>query len=321
MITRQTFINVGLLSLVSFFWGSQFVVYRHAADHLSDSAISFYSFVLAIIILTPFMVFERRSAARVRGARSARPFQFGSFLLLGAAILPPSIGASWGIEHSTGSNGAILYLTLPIFMLVLSVPVLGERLTWPRIAMLLLAMVGAYLVSREDFLAGKFTTSTLLGNLAILSAVVGSALYNTYSKRVLAHYSELEVMFYSYGVAALLCAAASLLIDRKPFFDVVGLPLSTWLAIGALGSVIWGISVVLFLWLLKRVDIAEVSISLYLQSFFGVVLSVLLLGERLRLPQIAGGLIVLISTFLAGAFGTPPPKASASEQQRVSRAG
>jgi drug/metabolite transporter (DMT)-like permease len=306
----QTFVNVGLLSLVSFFWGSQFVVYKHAADHLSDSAISFFSFVLAIIILVPFLLLERRARRQKAEVQPARPFQIGSFLLLGAAILPPSIGASWGIEHSTGSNGAILYLTLPIFMLVLSVPVLGERLTWSRVATLLLAMVGAYLVSRDDFLAGRFTTSTLLGNLAILSAVAGSALYNTYSKRVLAHYSELEVMVYSYSVAATLCAVASLLIDRSPFYEVAGIPLSTWLAIGALGSVIWGLSVVLFLWLLSRVDIGQVSISLYLQSFFGVVLSVLLLGERLRLAQIAGGLIVLASTFLAGGFHTRPEQAA-----------
>jgi drug/metabolite transporter (DMT)-like permease len=299
--TRRSFINVGWLVLMNLVWGGQFPVYKHAADYLSDSALSFYTFALAILMLLPFMLRERRAARRTGHAdpQQSLPFDFKSFLMLGAAILPPSIGLSWGIEHSSGSNGAILYLSVPILMLVLAVPLLGERLTWTRVATLLLALIGTYFVSSDELLGGKFTTPTLLGNLAILAACLGSSFYNIYSKRVLERYTGIEVLVYSYTVAAVLCAVASLCLDARPFYDVARLPPSTWLAIAALGGIIWGVSMVLFLWLLKRVDVGQVSISLYLQAFFGVLLSALILGERLRATQIVGGVMVLVATILA----------------------
>lgn len=301
MIARRSFINLGLLTLVSLMWGVQFPVYKHAADYMSDSALSFYMFALAILMLLPFLVRERRAARRMAQLHPAapRPFDMKTWLMLGASILPPSICVSWGIEHSSGANGAILYLTIPILMLVLAVPLLGERLTWTRIVTLVLALIGTVFVSRDDLVGGKFSMSTLLGNLAILSGCLGSAFYNIYSKRLLQRYSEVEVLVYSYAVAAVLCVVASQCLDVRPFYDIRGIPASTWVAIVALGGFVWGISMVLFLWLMKRLDVGQVSVSVYQQSFFGVLLSALMLGDHLRPAQIVGGLTVAMATLLA----------------------
>jgi drug/metabolite transporter (DMT)-like permease len=301
MITRRSFINLGLLTLVSLIWGSQFPVYKHAADHMSDSALSFYVFIFAIGMLLPFLIRERR-AARV-AVKPRSPRSSGSDLtawsLLGISVLPASIGTSWGIEHSSGSNGAILYLTIPILMLIIAVPILGERLTWARVFTLLLALIGTFFVSRGDLAGGDFSRQTLLGNLAILSGCVGSAFFNIYSRRVLERHTELELLIYTYAVAALLCAVASLCTDTRHFYDVAGIPASTWLAIAALGGLVWGVSTVLYMWLVTRLDVGQVSVSIYQQSFFGVLLSAALLGDRLRAAQVVGGLTVAVATLLA----------------------
>ncbi len=308
MITKQSFVNLGWLTLVSLMWGSQFPAYKLASDHMSDSALNAYSFVIAIIVLMPFLLWDRRkqrlaqSIGQSIGKKPARPAEFVTWLFLGVALLPASIGLSWGIAHSSGSNGAILYLTIPIMMFALAVPLLGERLTWTRIATLLLALIGAVCVSRDDLKGGSFTTRTLLGNAAILSGCIGSAFYNTYSKKLLENYSEIEILVYSYGVTAFFCVIASIWLDPTPFYDVSNIPAPTWLAIAALGGIIWGLSMAMFLWLLKRLDVALVSVSLYQQSFFGVLLSALMLGEHLRPAQIIGGMTVAAATLLADSY-------------------
>jgi drug/metabolite transporter (DMT)-like permease len=301
VINRRSFINLGLLSLMNLMAGSQFPVYKHAADHMSDSALTFYSFSLAILMLVPLLLRERRAASRVPRSHpiTSRSLNIKAWLLLGASQLPSSVGLSWGIAHSSGSNGAIIYMTLPLIILILSVPMLGERLTWIRIVTFILALIGTIFVSRDDLIGGRFTMSTLLGNMMILSGVLGSAFFVIYSKKVLEHYSGLEVLVYSYTVSAVLCALASQIFDAKPFYDVAGIPASTWIAIAVLGWMVWGASMVLFLWLLKRLDVAQFSISLYQQTFFGILLSAVLLGEHLRLAQIVGGLTVIIATLLA----------------------
>jgi len=58
------------------------------------------------------------------------------------------------------------------------------------------------------------------------------------------------------------------------------------------------LSMVLFLKALKVLDAIQASVSNYLVTFFGVPIAALWLGERLTLPAIIGGVLVLGSTIL-----------------------
>jgi drug/metabolite transporter (DMT)-like permease len=302
VITKQSFINLGWLSFINFLWGSQFPAYKLASDYVNISALNTYIFIIALIVLLPFLVRERAAARQLAAPAPPRPRMIKSWLALAACLVPASIGLSWGIAHSSGTNGAILYLTVPVLMLIIAVPLLGERLTWMRIGTLLLSLAGAIVVSIDDLVGGKFTMSTLLGNLAIFSGCLCSAFYNTYTKKMLERYTAIEILVFSDAIAAVLCGVISLWIDETPFYHVSGIPFSAWVSIAALGSIIWGVSMVMFLWLLSRVDVALVAVSLYLQAFFGVLLSALMLGEHLRMMQIIGALTIAVATLLADSY-------------------
>lgn len=272
---------------------------------MSVSSLSMYTFLFAILTLLPFFLRERRAARCVSQGNTLRQrrLDIRPWLLLGiVGLLPPSILMSWGIEHSSGSNAAILTLSIPILMLVTAVPLLGERFTFTRFGTLLLAIVGTVLVSFDDLAGGTFNRSTLIGNLVIFAACGGSAFYNIYSRRLLNRFTGLQVLVCGYAVAAVLCAGASLTLDTRHFYDVAGLPASAWIAVAALGILPWGIAMILFMWLLKRLDIGQVSVSIYLLSFFGVLLSAAMLDEQIRPAQLMGGLIVGTAALLAGSY-------------------
>ena len=272
---------------------------------MSVSALSLYTFLFAILILIPFLVRERRRGGPAKAAMEGKSRASGaaSYVLLGVlGLLPPSILMSWGIEHSSGSNAAILTLTIPILMLAIAVPMLGERFTWVRIGALLLALVGAIFISGNDVAGGSFTQSTLIGNLVIFAACAGSAFYNIYSRKLLQMHSELEVLIYGYAVAAVLCALCSWYLDPSPFYRVANVPASAWIAVAVLGSLTWGVSMVLFMWLLTRLDIALISVSIYFLSFFGVLLSAVTLGERVHLMQIVGAIVVIIAAVISDSY-------------------
>jgi drug/metabolite transporter (DMT)-like permease len=107
-------------------------------------------------------------------------------------IIPPSVLLSWGIAHSSAANAAILSLTIPVLMTVLGVMMLGERLTAIRMVCLALGLVGTLHISTSDLANASFGRGVLVGNLVILAGGLGSAFYNTYSKELLAHDSELD---------------------------------------------------------------------------------------------------------------------------------
>jgi drug/metabolite transporter (DMT)-like permease len=213
-------------------------------------------------------------------------------------MLPPSVMLAWGIAKSSASNAAILSLTIPILMTVLGVLMLREKLTLVRLGTLLLGLIGTLLLSTSDLAQASFEKRLLVGNVVILLAGLGSAFYNTYSKVLLNRYSELEVLIYSYLVGAIGCAAISITFESKPFYQVAGYGPSTWVSIAVLGLLSWGIAMVLWMWVLKRLEVGQISTSIYLLPLFGLILSILTTKERITVPQLTGGLLTLVATFI-----------------------
>ena len=106
------------------------------------------------------------------------------------------------------------------------------------------------------------------------------------------------MLIYSYVVGAIACAAISAGMERKPFFDVAGYPASTWWAVVSLGVLPWGLAMVLWMWVLNRLEVGQVSASIYLLPFFGLGLSVLTVHDRISLHQVLGGALVLVGTIV-----------------------
>jgi drug/metabolite transporter (DMT)-like permease len=66
----------------------------------------------------------------------------------------------------------------------------------------------------------------------------------------------------------------------------------------------YGASMLLFFKALQHLDVTTASASLYLVPVFGVLLAVVLLGERLNLLAIAGAAVVLMATILIMKYDT-----------------
>src|SRR5207249_7512000 len=75
-------------------------------------------------------------------------------------------------------------------------------------------------------------------------------------------------------------------------------PAGTWIGLGILGFFSWGLSMVLFFRVLSRLEVTQVSLSIYLLPFFGILLSALFLNEKISGAIIGGGLLVLTGTSL-----------------------
>lgn len=287
-------VNFIALIFVNFLWAAQYPAYKVASEHMESATLNFWTLLFAVSMLSPLWFLKPKpTSARTRlGWRVLR-----DFLLLGLlGIVPPSVMLSWGISHSSASNAAILSLTIPVLMIALGILMLGERLTPIRVISIALGLVGVLLISSEDMLHASFNRSLLLGNIVILIGGLGSAFYNTYSKKLLVHHSELKILIFSYAIGGSACAAISSLAESRPFYRITGYSSATWYAIAILGFLSWGIAMILWMWVLKRLDVGQISTSIYLLPIFGLVLSVLATHDRLRLPQIVGGIITLSGT-------------------------
>jgi drug/metabolite transporter (DMT)-like permease len=77
-----------------------------------------------------------------------------------------------------------------------------------------------------------------------------------------------------------------------------GIGSAAWLSLLAIALFSLAISMILFFWVIQRVEVTQASLSIYLLPVFGVLISGITLHERISLDLILGAALVFGSTFL-----------------------
>jgi len=108
----------------------------------------------------------------------------------------------------------------------------------------------------------------------------------------------MEMLFYTYAAMFLIMTPVVVASERDVFARIPHFTVQTWVGLALLTFFHNFLSMVLFLKALKVLDAIQASVSNYLVSFFGVPIAAIWLGERLTLPAIMGGLLVLGSTMV-----------------------
>src|SRR5215469_8196782 len=221
------------------------------------------------------------------------------YLLMAAiGVFPAQVWVTWGTRMSTASNAAVIALTAPITMAILAVVILHERMTRNRWISFALAVVGVLLCSTTDLRQAHFASHYWAGNMLVFLGLTGSGFYNTYGKKLMERYSPMEMLFYTYAAMFVIMTPVVLISERNVFANIPRFTGQTWIGLILLTFFHNFLSMVLFLKALKVLDAIQASLSNYLVTFFGVPIAAIWLGERLTLPAIAGGLLVLGSTVL-----------------------
>jgi len=294
-------IDLILLVCCNLMFGAQYPATKAAVMSMGPILLSLLTFAIATICLIPFMVMESRAHPEqpplLAVFRRGNFFPFFMATVLG--FIPASVILAWGIERSLASNAALLTLSIPIFTAVVASAVREERMNFWRWLSFALGITGAVISSDIDWHnLSVFSARYLVGNALILVGCLGSAFTNVYSKGLLDHFRPVRLLIASYLFSGLICVP--LLFWREPvqWSVIAGYPARTWVGLGILGLFSWGLSMILFFRVLSRLEVTQVSLSIYLLPFFGVLLSALFLGEKITGAIIGGGMLVLVGTSL-----------------------
>lgn len=280
-------------------WASQFVLVKIVQEQMGPVAATSFPMLIATLLLVPIVRWEARSLPiQNRAQGSARDWlQFMLIGVLGQVVAQLFI--TWGLRFSLASNAALLMLALPIATTVMAYFLLGEIMSPVRWLSFALAVAGVVECSGVDWKELNLTSkSYLIGNTLIFISVCGSAFYNVYSKKLLERYTPLQVLLYSYYFVIAFLIPITLYVEPGAFHQIPSYTAKTWLGIALLAVFQYFLSMVIFLTVLTRLDATQASLSNYMIPFFGLVIAAVVLHERLTLPMILGGTLVLLSTLL-----------------------
>jgi len=237
--------------------------------------------------------------------------------LLGLFLL--QLAYTLGSQRTPAANAGVITLTIPVFVTVASSFLLSEKLNAVRVSGFLLALVGVLMtslsdLSRSDFRHGNF----VIGNLIFLLACAGCGFYNAYCKLlVMKGYTELEILVYTSVIGSV--ASIPLFVCVEPFhFSSLAAAgsVAVW-GILELSFIVYGCSMLLFFYVLKRMDVTQAILGNYLLPFFIALLAVAVLREPITLPMIGGGIVILLSTLMVTVY--EPDILAWTQRKRIAR--
>lgn len=203
-----------------------------------------------------------------------------------------AIGFNWvalfeSYKYTTVATATACYYLAPLFLLLLS-PLLGEKLTFKKLACIATALIGMALVSgiTDGPQPGSWNLT------GVLLATCAAALYAT-----VMFLNKKMSPIAAYDKTILQLASAAVVILPYLFFTE-GFSVPTmagvqWLLLGLVGVVHTGISYALYFDSLKQLPTQTVALFSYLDPVIAILLSALLLKEPMSLSGIIGTVLIL----------------------------
>lgn len=275
---------VVMLVLTNLIWGGNYIASKVIVSESPPFTAAFVRFVLATSLILVLY-------ALTPGARLPRRSEWSALAQVGVAFFLYNLFFYAGLAATSSANAALLAATSPAGTALLSSALVKERVRPVQVGGLLLSFTGVALVVLKH---GALTFNP--GDFVIMAASLTWSVYSLLGKRAMTTMSPLATTTYAWVIGTALLFPAALL-ERHTHGWFAFSPAGWW----SFGYVVVLSSVAAFTWWYKgiqRLGATRTSIFLNLIPLTGLILSPLLMHERLRLGQLLGAALILSGVYL-----------------------
>lgn len=265
-----------------------FPVGRFGLQIIEPFTFAFFRFLLASAVLLTLVKLQKQEIPIAREDYK-KIFLLGVIIILGNQVM-----YLWGQSMTAAGHGAVLFATTPVWVVLMAVWYLKEKMTWQRGIGGAIALVGSFIIiSSGSLRVGK---EYLVGDLIILFSVWAWAAYAILGKPLAEKYGALRITAYALAFGALIYSPFG--FYRALMFDYSHATLGAWGSVVyfAIGSSVG--SYVIFYWLLKHMPASRLAVFSNIQPIIATALAYLFLGERLGAAFFVGGVIVIGGVFI-----------------------
>ena len=294
----QKIIDWSLVIIINFMWATQVPVIRLIGDAYGPVTIAFVPMILSTLIFLPVLRMEnkKRQIKMKWRWKDIRYF-----------VLPGLIGVflmqylyTVGSQMTLAANAGIITLTIPVIVALFASLLLKEKLNIVRVLSFALAIGGVLLTSLPDISQASFKHGNYLaGNLIFLFACCCCGFYNTYCKLLVDRkFTELEILVYGSIIGSIISIPLLIWVEPFHFYSFIHSDKLALFGVLELSIIVYGVSMLLFFYILKRMDVTQAILGNYLLPFFIGLLGVLLLNEKISFLMFLGGILIILSTLM-----------------------
>ena len=264
---------------------------------LPSSIIALVRGVLATFFLLAVMACGKRWPDKAAITRNLA-------LLLISGVL---IGFNWillfeAYNYTSVAVATLCYYLAPVFVIIASPFVLGEKLTTRKTLCVIAALGGMVLVSGviQNYMNGGNTED--LNLTGVLLGIGAGALYATIIliNKKLKDISSYDTTVMQLAAASIVLVPYCLLTVDMGVLEITPVSVALLLIVGVVHT---GIAYVLYFGSIKELSAQTVAIFSYIDPILAVLLSALLLKENMDMLSILGAVMILGSTFVSETKG------------------
>ncbi|HHY21696.1 MAG TPA: DMT family transporter [Bacilli bacterium] len=277
------------LVLVMFFWGMNVIALKVLVTSFPPIMLTAFRVFIAGVLVTVVVLFKneiRRLTRREWG-----------YLLLSSlfGIIGHHIFLTYGLVNTTASNSSIILALLPLTTALLARVLLGEQLSRSRFLGIILGFIGVmFIVLQGELQLGKQALGDFYIFLCMLfqglSFITIKNLSNTLNSR------QLTAMMLIIGSIAMFFI--SLFVEASPLQAMMSGTSFAWLLL--IGSAVLATAVgqMIYNRSIHQLGASEAAVFINLAPFFGLIGSVVFLGEEISWKQMAGFIFIVIGVIL-----------------------
>ena len=261
-----------------------FPVTRYGTLIIEPYTFAFYRFTISAVVLL-LIVRSRPAGPPIEKRDRWRILTLAILIIPGNQML-----YMVGQSMTAAGHGAFLFATAPVWIFILAIIHLKEKLLWRRVLGIVISFGGVLLIMLTG--GAQFGVEYLKGDVIILIAVLAWSYYTIIGKPLVEKYGALRVTAYALATGSVLYFPYGLY--RAVQFDYSQSTPGAW---GTVAFMALGMSVglyVLWYWVLKYMEASRLAIWHNFYPVIAALIAWFALGEPLSPAFVFGGIAVLV---------------------------
>ena len=201
-----------------------------------------------------------------------------------------------GLKYISAGRGALVIAFNPVLVALVAWLGYKERMTWLKGSGIVLALIGCVLVISNGHPERLLQGEIGLGELLILGCVVSWTAYTFIGRQATQSLSPLVTTFYASVVGMVLLGVAA--VGEAPWQLIPHFSLTAWGCLFYLGIFGTATAYTWFTDSVKVIGAARTAPFINLTPLSGVLFSALILGERLHIMVLLGGLVTVVGVMM-----------------------
>jgi drug/metabolite transporter (DMT)-like permease len=284
------------LVITAVIWGGTWVAARYAVQEVAPLGVAVWRFFLAATSLLALVLWHhgrlpalhKRELLLVLGLGASGIFIYNLFFL-------------YGMQHITAGRGALVVATTPVITLLAAAWLLKEGMTPLKAVGSALAFAGCLTVIGRGDPVALFRGQVGIGDLLIIGCAFMWSIYTLIGRlgtQSLAQRNLGALVMTAYASCAGFLMLLTVALVDNPAQLIPNYSLLAWTAIAFLGLLGTTLGFTWFAAAVQKIGAQRASIFINLVPVAAVLQGALLLGERLDLSALIGGVLVICGVLL-----------------------